>query len=241
MKKRRRTLKFWMVLVLLLLAAGFIAGAYTYFSEIRPDSREAKTSGVQKEQTKGQKKPEKNADIPENISQKTESVQENKVKGIVAIDPGHQGSWVDMSELEPVAPGSDVMKAKASTGTQGRFTGINEYELNLDISLMLEKELKNRGYQIVMTRRDHDTAISNAERAALANESGADFLIRIHANGSDDTGASGALALAPGADNHYVGHLSEQSMELAGDILNSYCGATGMGSVRSGGLFSRNL
>lgn len=155
-------------------------------------------------------------------------VEEKQIKGIVAIDPGHQGSWVDMSALEPDGPGSETMKAKATTGTQGRYTGISEYELNLDISLMLAEELRNRGYKVVLTRTDNDTAISNAERAALANESGADFLLRLHANGSEDPGSTGALAIAPGPDNAYVGELSGQSMELAGNILDSYCSATGM-------------
>ena len=59
----------------------------------------------------------------------------------VAIDPGHQGNWVDMSEMEPNAPGSSVMKRKATTGTQGSYTGIPEYQLNLDISLALRKKV----------------------------------------------------------------------------------------------------
>ena len=37
----------------------------------------------------------------------------------VCIDPGHQGSWVDMSAQEPSAPGSSETKAKATTGTYG--------------------------------------------------------------------------------------------------------------------------
>ena len=52
----------------------------------------------------------------------TEQKQENGFT--VAIDPGHQGSWVDMSAQEPSAPGSTVMKAKATTGTAGSFTQI---------------------------------------------------------------------------------------------------------------------
>ena len=39
----------------------------------------------------------------------------------VAIDPGHQGPDVDMSDLEPLGPGSSEMKAKASTGTWGAY------------------------------------------------------------------------------------------------------------------------
>ena len=86
----------------------------------------------------------------------------------VCIDPGHQGSWVDMSAPESIAPGSDQTKAKCTTGTTGKTTGVPEYQLNLDISLALEKELTDRGYKVAMTRKDNDTAISNSERALFA-------------------------------------------------------------------------
>lgn len=43
------------------------------------------------------------------------------------------------------------MKAKLTTGTSGVATGLAEYQLNLDVSQMLQQELLNRGYQIVMT------------------------------------------------------------------------------------------
>lgn len=149
----------------------------------------------------------------------------------VAIDPGHQGSWVDMSAQEPSAPGSDVMKAKATTGTSGSFTGIPEYELNLDISLALRTELENRGYSVVMTRTDNDTAISNAERAVKAYEEGGDIYVRIHANGSEDAGVSGALGMTPSYDNAYVGHLAEDSYRLTECILDAYCQETGFGNL----------
>ena len=70
-----------------------------------------------------------------------------------------------MSDLEPLGPGSTEMKAKASTGTQGTFSGLPEYQLNLDVSLKLQQILEDRGYQTVLTRTDNDTAISNKERA----------------------------------------------------------------------------
>ena len=145
----------------------------------------------------------------------------------VCIDPGHQGDWVDMSAQEPNAPGSDVMKAKATTGTQGSFTGVPEYQLNLDVSLKLRDELEKRGYEVVMTREDNDTAISNSERAVLAGEEGCDISVRIHANGSDDASVNGALVMTQSADNPYVGDLYQESHLLAEAVLEGYCAATG--------------
>lgn len=164
----------------------------------------------------------------ENLMSEPE-VQIPEKKGIlIALDPGHQGPNVDMSAQEPNAPGSDIMKTKATGGTAGSFTGIPEYQLNLDIALMVRDRLVEQGYDVIMTRDNNDTAISNAERATLANEAGADISVRIHANGSGDPGANGALMLIGSAENPYVGSVYDSSYRLAETILNTYCNSTGM-------------
>lgn len=157
--------------------------------------------------------------------QESEVQTEEAEKLVVAIDPGHQGNWVDMSEQEPNGPGSSEMKAKATTGTQGAYSGKAEYELNLEVSLLLRDELETRGYEVILTREDHDTAISNSERALKAYEEGGDIYVRIHANGADDSSVSGALAMVPSADNPYVGELAADSYLLADCILKGYCEA----------------
>lgn len=147
---------------------------------------------------------------------------------LIAIDPGHQGPSVDMSDKEPNAPGSDVMKTKATTGTVGKYTNVPEYELNLTISKKLKEELIRKGYNVILTRENHETAISNSERAILANEANADVSIRIHANGSEDSGTNGALVLIGSESNAYVGGLYTDSKKLGDYVLNSYCESTGM-------------
>ncbi len=132
-----------------------------------------------------------------------------------------------MSAKEENAPGSGEMKAKATGGTTGTYTGMPEYQLNLDVSLKVRDLLVERGYQVVMAREDNDTAISNKERAQLANEAGADVCVRIHANGSEDASSQGALCLVMSPDNPYVGQLYEESNKLAENVLHSYCQATG--------------
>lgn len=160
------------------------------------------------------------------VTKETETESETEPESeqlVVAIDPGHQGNWVDMSEKEPNGPGSSEMKAKATTGTQGSFSGKAEYELNLEISLLLRDELEKRGYRVILTREDNDTAISNAERAQMAYEEGGDIYVRIHANGSDDAGVQGALAMVPSSNNPYIPELAEDSYTLAECILSAYC------------------
>ena len=146
---------------------------------------------------------------------------------VIGIDPGHQGYHVDMSDTEPLGPGSTEMKAKATTGTEGTYSGLPEYQLNLDVSLKLKTILESRGYQVVMTRTDNDAAISNKERAELVAAEGADIFVRIHANGDDTHTASGALTMAPSPENPYVSYLSSDSVLLAQCILDSYCESTG--------------
>ncbi len=146
---------------------------------------------------------------------------------IVGIDPGHQSENVDMSATEPNGPGSSTMKAKASTGTSGSFSGLPEYQLNLNVSLLLRDILEQRGYQVVMTRTDNDTAISNKERAELVASKGAEICVRIHANGDDSSGVSGALTMCPSQQNPYVSSLYDSSNRLSRCIIDSYCAATG--------------
>lgn len=146
---------------------------------------------------------------------------------IVGIDPGHQSENIDMSATEPNGPGSSTMKAKASTGTSGSFSGLPEYQLNLNVSLLLRDILEQRGYQVVMTRTDNDTAISNKERAELVASKGAEICVRIHANGDDSSGVSGALTMCPSQQNPYVSDLYDSSNRLSRCIIDSYCAATG--------------
>ena len=144
----------------------------------------------------------------------------------VCIDAGHQRYGI--SEKEPNGPGSDVMKAKLTSGTRGVSTGIAEYQLNLDVSLLLEQELLARGYNVVMIRRTNDCPLSNAERAQVANESGADIFIRIHANGSENASVSGALCCVPTRSNPYLtDEVIAESIRLSRAVVNAFCGATG--------------
>lgn len=147
---------------------------------------------------------------------------------LIAIDPGHQGPGQDMSGVEPNGPGSDIMKARLATGTSGCVSGLDEYELDLDVSLKLRDELIRRGYRVIMTRETHDIDISNIERCQVANEAGADILLRIHANGSEDGSVSGALTAAPSASNPYVSDIYESCIKLADDLINAYCETTGL-------------
>jgi N-acetylmuramoyl-L-alanine amidase len=86
----------------------------------------------------------------------------------VVIDPGHGGH----------DPGAQVR-------------GLNEAELVLDIALRLERLLaKEPGVEVVLTRRTN-AYVALEERTAIANRSGADLFLSIHANASSNSGVRG--------------------------------------------------
>lgn len=144
---------------------------------------------------------------------------------IVAIDAGHQAKG--NSEQEPIGPGATETKAKVAGGTTGTTTGLKEYELTLEVSLKLQTELENRGYQVVMVRTTNDVNISNAERAEIANQAGANAFLRIHADGSDNTSSSGAMTICQTAGNPYNGALYSASRALSDNVLSELSAATG--------------
>lgn len=144
---------------------------------------------------------------------------------LVVIDAGHQAQG--NSEQEPIGPGASESKPKVASGTTGCVTGLKEYELTLQVSLKLQEELEARGYQVMMVRTSHDVNISNSERAAVANNAGADAFIRVHANGSDDSGQNGALTICPTSANPYMGNLYSQCRKLSECVLDGVVNATG--------------
>lgn len=172
--------------------------------------------------------PQREEGRPQNLP---EAPSQSQTEGrLVVIDAGHQAKG--NSEKEPIGPGAAEMKAKVAGGTRGCVSGLYEYELTLAVSERLRDELENRGYEVMMVRTSHDVDISNAERAEIANENGADAFIRIHANGSDNSSVNGVETLCQTKDNPYNASLYEDSKALSTQVLDGVVNATGAAKRR---------
>ncbi len=142
---------------------------------------------------------------------------------VIGIDAGHQSHA--NSDREPIAPDLDETKSKVSGGTRGVVSRIAEYEVNLDVALILRDLLEASGATVVMVRTENDVDISNRERAELFNEVNVDLAVRLHCNGSDDPASRGAFMLVP--DKEHTDWYDE-NLRAAACIINNYCQLTGL-------------
>ncbi len=97
--------------------------------------------------------------------------------------------------------------------------GVVEQAVNLNVSRELARLLRQGGYEVMeyrTTRNENVLPNKNADlrnRAAMANQWGADYFISIHTNSSLNPAANGFEA--------YVYRLNSRAEELAQSIVNS--------------------
>jgi len=94
---------------------------------------------------------------------------------VIVVDPGHSGmqngGWLDPGAIGPV-------------------TKLQEREITLSVATKLKALLERAGASVIMTHTN-STSLSLAERAAVANNSGAAIYVSIHANSSVNKSLSG--------------------------------------------------
>lgn len=147
---------------------------------------------------------------------------------IVVIDPGHQlYSNNEQEAMAPAGMGVEGTKEKCSSGTSGVSTKRPEYEVNLEVGLMLCSYLESLGCEVHMTRTTDDVDLSNIDRADIAHSYATDYYIRLHCDGSDNASARGIGVFVTS-----LGDNASLQTEL-GDILGN-CLAESTGAVFRG-------
>jgi len=135
----------------------------------------------------------------------------------IFVAAGHQRRGISSKERN--GPGSSTWKAKLTSGTSGVSTHIPEYKTNLAIAKAVRKELKKRGYKVIMLRTTNNCPLSNRQRTKKANKSGADLHICIHCN-SAGSGATGPLVCVP-QNGRFLGNKLYKKCKRLGRLLLS--------------------
>ena len=169
---------------------------------------------------------------------------EKPLEGLtICIDAGHGKTVKATNKKEPIAPGSNIMKAATASGTSGVYTKISEESLNLTVSKKLQKALSDKGAKIIMIRETSKCDLTNVERAELWNASGADLTIRIHGNGASSSKASGVLMMVPGDkyinDKEMLEKSTRAGQYVLDEVLN-HTKAKSQGMVKSTDLTGFN-
>lgn len=155
---------------------------------------------------------------------------ENKIKYTICIDPGHQKKQI--TAKEPIAPGSSVKKPGVSSGATGVSTKKTEYQLNLEVSMIMKKKLEDKGYNVVMTRTSNDVSLSNIKRAEIGNSSNANLVVRIHADSNASQSVSGYSVLYPSGEyTKGIQGESKKASEFIEKKIKEHTGASSRGII----------
>lgn len=176
-------------------------------------------------------------EIPE-----VEKNPEGRLSGItVCVDPGHQGVAIGIKE--PMGPGLSGYHTTTNGMAQGIFTRRYESVVVLEIGMKLRNALLSEGADVIMTRVDQNTPVSNVERAEIANGSNSDLFIRLHCDTSTQKTKNGIHVYIPMSSDYALAVADKATYKTYGDaLLNALFEATGVtsGSVRQGNGYVAN-
>ena len=121
----------------------------------------------------------------------------------VCIDPGHPSENNDGRQL---------------------LNGVREVEINWAVAQALRKLLEEKGYAVVLTKSSLGEYVTNRRRAEIANEAGADLMLRLHA---DSEGPAGFTIYHPRKQGQLKGMKgpSPEMIEASGRAAKAFHGA----------------
>ena len=153
---------------------------------------------------------------------------------LICLDPGHGTPPAVGRQTEPIGPGSNVRKIKDGGGAPG------EAEVVLAIAKKTRTLLLRRGYRVAMTRTGSTFRYGNGgnvARAQFCNSRRAALMLRIHADGSQDSTRHGISTLYPEFRRGWTDDIYTSSLRAARAVQRSTVSATG---ARNLGLSKRS-
>jgi N-acetylmuramoyl-L-alanine amidase len=142
---------------------------------------------------------------------------------LICLDPGHGTPPAIGRQVEPIGPGSKVMKIKDGGGAAG------EAAVALAIARRTRSLLLARGYRVAMTRTGQTFRYGNGgniARAQFCNRRHAALMVRIHADGSSNTSLHGISTLVPALHRGWTDDIYAASLRAGHSIQRALVGAT---------------
>lgn len=159
----------------------------------------------------------------------------------VVLDPGHNGANASHPAAlnRPVPNGRGGTKACDTTGTS-TDGGYPEHAFTWDVALRVRHALTARGVRVVLTRPD-DAGVGPCvnDRAAIANRSGAEAMVSIHADGAAPSGHGFHVSYSDPPLNHSQGPPSAALAQTLARALRGD-GFTAAHYIGSHGLYPRS-
>ena len=134
---------------------------------------------------------------------------------LICLDPGHGTPPAIGRQVEPIGPGSKVMKIKDGGGATG------EAAVALAIARRTRSLLLARGYRVAMTRTGPTFRYGNGgniARAQFCNRRHAALMVRIHADGSSNTSLHGISTLVPALHRGWTDDIYAPSLRAGRSI-----------------------
>ena len=165
------------------------------------------------------------ADITGDVKQQEEELEQISIKQLTSQIKGFTIQW---KKTEDNISGYQVAYSTGKNPEAKKAVRKNVGNKKTKYSVKkLKTVLEKRGYKVLMIRESNDVNISNVERAQIANKKKADVFIRIHANGSDSSGANGAMTICQTSQNPYCKATYKKSRKLSDCVLNGIVKNTG--------------
>ena len=168
----------------------------------------------------------------------------------MVLDPGHnRDNGAHPAEIGRMVDAGGFAKQCNTTGT-ATDSGVPEATVNWELALLVRDRLTDLGARVVLTR-DADAGWGPCidERAAIANEAGADLLLSLHADGAAAS-ARGFHVIMPGvrtgwtddiaADSRRAAVLVRDALVEAGIPPADYIGSEGLDERTDLGTLNRS-